>query len=483
MSIADLPNELLLAIFENLVNSSSPSFADPPSRISEVCQHWRSQSLLIPDLRAVLPLVTVGTTSRTLKGPLNTGATLSFAMRGVSSRHKKDPDFLKVFAKSTQWGHVELLDLHHDMLRPISTQLVSDVPLLHTLKLNINAGEHDYAGYLYAFEEAPALRRLELECPARILFKAPFDQLEEYVERSTSSIGIGRILHPESKIQSLSYYSFPSTAAPFIISPSHEPIPSLTTLNLHLNCIRLDTLLATLTLPALTGLRVVSDSLHPVATVQALISRSRCVLETLSLRVSEPGTHGARTKDSHVPFLRECTELRNLELDHLEVSLFRTIMDPSTTSFLPYLQEFIAHIIPARPAFSGHRSVVPIATSSGSTGNTEGGPHSRRIPFVRLILPSAEERVAAHTELDGMDSFVQPARHVDLRLEETTRVLSGGPEVVRWWHTFSSSKKYRPKLNDAFSFLESGRGSAQDACQILVCLPVPFFDLRNMTFT
>ncbi|TEB33391.1 hypothetical protein FA13DRAFT_151352 [Coprinellus micaceus] len=222
MSIVDLPNELLLAIFENLVNSSSPSFADPPSRISEVCQHWRSQSLLIPDLRAVLPLVTVGTTSRTLKGPLNTGATPSFAVRGVSSRHKKDPDFLKAFAKSTQWGHVELLDLHHDMLRPISTQLVSDVPLLHTLKLNINAGEHDYAGYLYASEEAPALRRLELECPARILFKAPFDQLEEYVERSTSSIGIGRILHSESKIQSLSYYSFPSTAA----SLPHDPQPS-----------------------------------------------------------------------------------------------------------------------------------------------------------------------------------------------------------------------------------------------------------------
>lgn len=90
MSIADLPNELLLAIFENLLNSSSPSFANPPSRISEVCRLWRSQSLLIPDLRTVLPLVTLGPTSRTLRGPLNTNAALSFAMRGVSSRHKKN---------------------------------------------------------------------------------------------------------------------------------------------------------------------------------------------------------------------------------------------------------------------------------------------------------------------------------------------------------------------------------------------------------
>lgn len=478
MPIDDLPNEVLLTIFKILVNSPSPSFSNPPCRIAEVCQLWRAQSLLIPGIRCALPLISFGASSCALQGELKTEREISFAMRNLSNRHKEHPDFLKVLKKSTQWGHAEFLDLHIDILRLISASLFRDVPLLHTLKLNIDVGREDYAGYLYSFDVAPALRRLELECTTNFLFKAPFAQLEEYVERSTSAIGIGRVLHPESKIQSLSYYSFPSAALPLILYPTNEPIPHLTTLNLHLSSMLLDALLSPLVLPALTRLRVVSGTLNQVDNVQGLISRSGSILTTLSLSVDASGIQAMRTIENHASLLHTCLELRNLELDNLDVSLYEEIMDPSSSSFLPHLREFVAHLIQVKaPAHPAHELGLTWTTS---TNGVDG--QSRRVPFVRLIFPSAKERVVAHKYLQmGSGKPGDTEVDVDERLKQTTQFLAGSLEAIRWWHTFSSSKRPSSKLQSALAFLESDHGAVQDAWQILVRLVQLFGDYRNLT--
>ena len=143
-------------------------------------------------------------------------------------------------------------------------------------------------------------------------------------------------------------------------------------------------------------------------------------------------------------------------------------MDPSSSSFLPHLREFVAHLTHVKTPVHTRREPGLTWTSTGSVGGQSG---SRRIPFVRLIFPLAKDRVKAHEHLEmGAGNPGATEVNLDDRLKQTTRFLGGCLEAVRWWHTFSSSKRPSVKLQSALAFLESDHDAVQDARQILVRL-------------
>jgi hypothetical protein len=256
-----------------------------------------------------------------------------------------------------------------------------------------------------------------------------------------------------------------------------EEVTRLTSLNLYLQPETVTVLLCRLTLPSLTRLRVVSSSPSVLSDVTTLVSRSRCPLETLSLRILEVGMYwnwiGSNTgMVSYVPLLNLCPQLRKLELDRLDLHTLQNILQPPSPTFLPHLREFIAHL-PSAP--SGRFEEV---AAHGGVAST------RRVPFVRLRLRSAEDRVVAHLRLEGAIISTDEPLTLDPRLMDITRFLSSSsltqPRTGRWrWHTCSASNEpsMSSRLDQALSYLESDSRPVHDLWQILVshcfhCCPI-----------
>ena len=351
MPIDNLPNEILLLIFKGLVTSPTPFLNTPPCRVAEVCHLWHSQALLVPEIFDILPLISL--TSRNTMVPrrllsADVGS-LSFALDGIRRTYKDNPNLKRIVNSSATWEHAELLGLEpHFSMAPLE-DLSRGFPRLRTLKLQISNTTRDvYAGRIEAFENAHSLRHLELECPGALTFKAPYGQLVEYVERSSIAIAIRTVLSPESQVQSLSFGSLHPLPLPYNINlPMMEEVTRLTSLNLYLQPETVKVLLCRLTLPSLTRLRVASSSPSVLSDVTALLSRSRCLLETLSLRILEVGMYwnlvvSSAEMVSHVPLLSLCPQLRKLELDRLDPPTLQNILQPSSSTFLPHLREFIS---------------------------------------------------------------------------------------------------------------------------------------------
>ncbi|KAJ2912377.1 hypothetical protein MD484_g8031, partial [Candolleomyces efflorescens] len=362
-----LPNELLLLIFQHL----APSFVHPPRRVAEVCRLWRSQSLLLPELRCVLPLVTLE--RRILPEDIGSGRS-KFAICGFHPRRKNHPDFLALSQRSEQWDHAELLSVHSQSIRPLSSALVNNVPLLRTLKVRIPDNGESYGGFLYAFENAPILRHVEVECHLRLNLKIPFSQIRTYVERSDYSLGIVQVLQPESKIEDLSYYTDNPTPIVTAYSPS-GPIPYLSSLNLHLRWCAVEHVLAPLDLPALERFKVVSDSPSVLNSIESLIIRCGCSLKTLSITIRGPDPA------QFTPLLEHCCDLEQLELSTLSRETLVGIVCSPDRSYLPRLREFIAHL-------------------GDDNDDTPFTPNHGRIAFVRLVFQSKGARIKAHQQLE-----------------------------------------------------------------------------------
>ncbi|KAF6754499.1 hypothetical protein DFP72DRAFT_372483 [Ephemerocybe angulata] len=449
MGFNDIPNEILEQILRLTIDLPSPSFLNPPCHIAEVSRLWHAQSLNFPEIRSILPLITPHGTRRSLPISLQVESPLCFAICNFSPLTARG-DYEMLSGRSKRWGHAEFLSLHPDVLRALSVHLINKVPLLHTVKLRLMDEAKGYAGYLYAFENAPALRRMEVESRCNIFLKAPFAQLEEYLERSSAAIGIVQVLTPDSQIRTLSYYS--DNPIPIVTTRQpHGPIPHLHTLNLQLQYTALVTLLSPLSLPALRRLRVVSDSADALDNIRSLISRSGSRLTTLSLLIHLPESLSNRGKlIDHIPLLRDCgPSLHNLELNLLRYAAFQEIVDPSNPDFIPHLREFIAYL----PDSSYLDSVSPLSSTSRD---------GQRVGFVRLIFPSAAERLSAHKQLEiaqrGISCDVPPGLLEAVRtLEEEWNKHTWPQKKVfsmgRLLRTFSD--KGGKKLDDALSYIES----------------------------
>lgn len=473
MPIDNLPNEILQLIFRRLVTSPTPFLATPPCRIAEVCHLWYSQALLVPEIFGILPLIslTSGNTTRMVPRRLLSDADgpLSFALDGVRRLHKDNPNLRRMFKSSATWEHAELLGLEPRFSMAPLDNLSRGFPRLHTLKLQISNTTRDvYVGHINVFEHAHSLRHLELECSGALRFKAPYGQLLEYVERSSTAIAIRSVLSPESQLQSLSFESLHPVPLPCNVNLPMMEVTRLTSLNLYLQPETVTVLLCRLTLPSLTRLRVVSSSPSALSDVTALVSRSGCPLETLSLRILEVGMYwnliASNTEMvSHVPLLDLCPRLRKLELDRLDPPTLQNILQPPSPTFLPHLREFIAHLPSApRGRFEG-------VAAHGGVAST------RRVPFVRLIFRSAEDRAVAHLRMEGAIISTNEPLALDPRLMDITRFLSSSNlsqlRTGRWWRrtlSVSNEPSMSSRLSQALSYLETNCGSVHGPWQILV---------------
>ncbi|TEB33370.1 hypothetical protein FA13DRAFT_150096 [Coprinellus micaceus] len=509
MPIGDLPNEILQLIFNYLVIPDVPLLAAPPCRVAEVCHLWHSQALLIPEIFDILPVISLTSGNTTVPRRLLTAnRPLSFALDGVRRPHKDDPNLRRIVDSSATWEHAEILGVEpHFSMAPLE-DLSHGFPQLHTLRLQIsNSMQSAYAGHIKAFEHARSLRHLELECLGALTFKVPYEQLVEYVERSGLAIAIRTVLSPGSQVQSLSFGSLHPQALPIpynINLPMREEITRLTSLNLYLQPETVKVLMCRLTLPSLTRLRVVSSSPSILGDIMALVSRSRCPLGTLSLRTSEVGTRWNLSTPNtetvpHIPLLNLCPQLRKLELDRLDLPTLQNVIHPSSSTFLPDLRECIAHLSSIPGHFELPSSTLPercaIALPSGASprlpeesvpAHGDGGS-SRRVPFVRLIFRSPEDRAIAHFRMEGAILPPDEPWALDPRLEEIMHFLSSSslPKLRTgcwWWNPPAASKEPSPSssLDQALSYLESDYGPMHDPWQVLLSrVYIPLDKLRE----
>lgn len=511
MPIDNLPNEVLQLIFDCLVIPDVPLLATPPCRVAEVCHLWHSQALLIPEIFDILPVISLTSGNTTVPRRLLTRTAnrpLSFVLDGVRRSHKDNPNLRRIFDSSATWEHAEILGVEpHFPMAPLE-DLSHRFPRLHTLRLQISTSvQSAYAGHIRAFEHARSLRHLELECEGALIFKAPYEQLVEYVERSSLAIAVRAILSPRSQAQSLSFGSLHSQALPIpynINLPMREEVTCLTSLNLYLQPETVKVLLCRLTLSSLTRLRVVSSSPSILGDITALVSRSRCPLEILSVRTSEVGMRWTLSTPNtetvpHIPLLNLCPQLRKLELDRLDLPTLHNIIHPSSSAFLPDLREFIARLssIPGRfelpsitlaepraKALPSGTSPLPPRLPEESVPDHGDGGSSCRVPFVRLIFPSPEDRAIAHFRMEGAILPADESLTLDPRLEEIVHFLSSSTlQKLRagcWWHpvTGSNERILNSRLDQALSYLESDNGPVHDPWQVLVSPYTP----RCLTF-
>ncbi|KAJ3518866.1 hypothetical protein NMY22_g13465 [Coprinellus aureogranulatus] len=461
MPIDDLPNEVLLLVFKELVELPSPSFNNPPSRVAEVCRRWNSLALSVSNIRSIAPLVDLDIHSRTLNfGGGHQELPFALAIRNVSDRNEKKECVRTICDTSGRWFHVEIFDVSVGLAEWMSSKLTGRIPLLHTLKLRLDDSEDDYTAL--SDLDAPSLCRLEVEYNGELALDAPFQQLEEYVERSANPWPYANlsydVISDGSKLKSISLgYVLPmSTSNPFRVvdRSTLQTLPHLTTLNLYLPHLPTRKLLAWLTLPSLNRLRVVSNSPDVLETVHELIYRSQCSLTTLSIRL--PGwnpllisSQAELTRARYIAVLYVCPQLRNLELDVPTMITLNEILCPWMPSFLPHLRELVAHL--------------PNAPSSPLQLHGEGS-QVRKVPFVRLIFPTAEARAQAHEILDYAIP-VAGGRKLDKRLKEVAQLLVSSPEA----------------LDDCLAYLESPTPTLQDPWQVLLSRIYVHLDTLRLT--
>lgn len=448
MPIGDIPCEVLQGIFQHLLDSHSPAFVNPPCRVAEVCRLWQAVALSMSNIRCVFPLVTLDNERHTFQANAKTGRRLTLSMRGVIIPQKNSISIGNIFNKSAQWRHAELeLDADLDFDTVISIKLMAKVPLLHTLKVKVHTDSVWFLGHINAFEIAPSLRRLEIDC-SRIRFTAPFHQLEEYVEKSYAPIGIHQVLAPDSNIRSLSYKSDVLFCHQ---SPAVKIVRHLTSLNLLLRNPSIKSFLSHLIIPSLACLRVVSDSHNILDDVRNMVLRSGCTLTTLSLRTTwDPRSsqfqfHSAEVGDAYLPLLLACSGLQNPELDQVAFKTLQTILCPSAASFLPHLREVIAHLPNAPP--------TPFTALHEDVG-------IRTVPFVRLVFPSANERAEAHRRLEALEPLTP-----SVKLQEIANRLSC---AVVCMQREASASSYQ--LDGILSDLKQARPEIQDPWQMIVSL-------------
>ncbi|TFK16921.1 hypothetical protein FA15DRAFT_676448 [Coprinopsis marcescibilis] len=446
----ELPFEILSLIFSHLLDSDRPSFWNPPWLIKSVCRQWRDVATENPNLWVVPPVISLGG----MLSPRDAPSPTTVLILKNAARRAEFPQHLSIhglnpsvpvqsflsplFSKSTQIVHLGLIRIRPGAFQTISTQFkIHSLPNLLTLRLHVDTEiRNGYCGFLYGFEDCPALREVEIECFNPAFIRLPWTQLTHYTERSRESpIGINSLLCPESSLdlQELSYY-FDSGPVWLTAHQTQHTFPALEHVNLDgTEDEKIVELLDYLTLQSLKHLRCPCHSTRVVACVERLIVRSGCRLTILALfpkRSMEPSIEwGAALLNS--PSLYT---IRNLEVANPSVQAMNMIFTRSEGRdvSLPNLEECVLHLGDSESTNSFANILRGSSSSVGSSQQLE--LEIARIKYFKVLVPSVRDRVRLHlaaegfedSELDNNTQFENLVNSVDKYSEYVCEIVQPG---------------------------------------------------------
>ena len=390
-AVRRLPYELLAQIFYFCANDREPCWTVPPWTLAHVSRRWRAVALSFPKIWGVVPPIRLSTKDK--------GKKFIPLLRELLHRSGEHP--LSLHISSDEGGIVnhpifQLLITHCMRWRTVVMELeVSDfqaltqfirrrLSSLYSLKLAVRM-PHDGDYVLEPFSIAPMLREVEIDCP-RIQLLLPWEQLTRYTERSTDPIGVIQVLGISSEINHFSY----STRAIIAIQGHLEPMTLTKITTLHLTFynpwISGTSIMASLTLPALTDLHVRSLNTSLVDDLIALTLRSKCVLQKLFIH-SLPVKGGLTRILLFTPFLTElvCNDFVNDDIERL-----RAI--PGIPSFAPHLRTLVI------------QSDTPMRELNDMILSRHSGAENVALELLTLKFTSSAECFDAQCMLEGWDT-------------------------------------------------------------------------------
>ncbi|CAA7269794.1 unnamed protein product [Cyclocybe aegerita] len=392
-SVRLLPFEILVIILTYVANDPNVDLHNPPYRLGHVCRLWRNVCLSIPEIHCVLPPLRLTKRNKKLDVGQHLTTTLvsvSFQLGGLDSSGLH-PAALWYFKSSGRWKSVSL-QLHRSSFQAISSKILNRVSRLETLHLDIKHKPQEMSrqvGSLDAFQDAPALHDVHIECMVPIFLKLPWKQLKRYRERSSHPIGIVPALRDGAlSLECLTWIGIHSGPNPLPTLNSLVPY-RLTHLDLVMYGGSLHTIINMIDTPKLQELRV-RDTVNPNALtdITSMLRRSFAgiSIRCLSLYTGPPRQDRGCLAD----LLRRMPQLVELECNNLSTEDLKQVLgDASGGSLVPHLQKLVV--------YDPVELILPIVNQ---IIDQRSRPLSVQLEVVRLVFANEKACDSARCNLD-----------------------------------------------------------------------------------
>lgn len=333
-----LPDEILVHILHFCAIDPDPCWTNPPWVVAHVSRKWRVVALSFPTIWGVVPPVKISMKDKGKKFILRLMELLRRSGEQPLSIHiSSDEDnvvdhpIVQILITHCARWRTAVMKLSVGDLQALTPLIRRRLSSLYSLKLAVRV-PHDEDCVLGSFSIAPKLREVEIDCSwVRLLL--PWEQLTKYVEQSTNPTGVIQVFSVSCEI---SYLSYCTRATPFF---RFRPmtLANITTFDLNFHNPRASgaSMLESLTLPALTDLRVRSSHGSLVDDLIDVIRRSKCPLQKLSIHTLP--MEGGLTKI--LLFTSSLTEFHCNDL--IEDDMERLLAFPGFPSVAPRLRKLV----------------------------------------------------------------------------------------------------------------------------------------------
>lgn len=391
-----LSDEMLVHILHFCAIDPDPCWTNPPWVVAHVSRQWRTVALSFPKIWGVVPPVKISMKDKGKKFILHLTEflcrsgdhPLSIHISSDEDNVVDHPIFQILITHCARWRTV-VMKLSVGDLQVLTPLIRRRLSSLYSLKLAVRI-PHDEDCVLGSFSIAPKLREVEIDCSwVRLLL--PWEQLSKYVEQSTNPTGIIQVLSVSSKIK---YFSYCTRANPlFHFRPM--TLANITTFDLNFHNPRASgaSVLKSLTLPALTNLRVRSSHASLVDDLINVIRRSKCRLKKLSIHTLP--IEGGLTKI--LLFTSSLTEFHCNDL--IEDDMERLLAIPGFPSVAPRLRKLVIQ------SDSPIKELNDMIFSRHAMANVTGDVGSVALASLTLNFASPIECFEAQCVLEGWDSL------------------------------------------------------------------------------
>jgi len=337
-----IPVELLSKIFVYVTLHGDIDVKHPPLNLSQVSRLWRVAVLSSPLIFTVLPpmqLTKHTASSGSLyqlesfikKAPSN--SLLSFEIADFVSE-PVHPVVTELIAQPERWNSISL-KLDHSLFRQLNPLLIHRVSNLRKLHLKIRPSSIGVYGSLSAFEDAPALQEVDIDCPGPMLLRLPWRQLTTYKERSLSTIGVTLLLRDGAAVEHCVYSCSEESPIPFLLAPAR--VSCLKIMDIRLYHDKHD-IPFRLTTPSLEELRLRDHAPDAINDLIQLFNRSFCglTMRRLSFHVKTLSSGDLSKVLLLLPNLEEleCNDIPTDDLQHLS---------RETAGLVPRLRKLVIH--------------------------------------------------------------------------------------------------------------------------------------------
>ncbi|TFK44082.1 hypothetical protein BDQ12DRAFT_730190 [Crucibulum laeve] len=421
-AIRHIPIEVLREIFLFCIQSGKFSIS---LRLSSVSRRWRDVALSTPELWSQVPKLHVNNATKSKKyiSGLKTwlersgNASLSLFVFAPFKEYKSHPILDIIAEHSERWQHliIESTCVTIHGLNSVRNRL----PRLQTLQLDIWSYSPGIS--MDAFEFAPRLIDIEIQCLHPPQLRLPWKQIRRYRERCFNGPGAPlsclsfatNLVHLDLKAS----HQFPTRVQ------SHVRLDSLISLRLEAynQPFAFASILHGFTFPALQELYISSHASNLLIDLMMLISQSSCKLLTLRLDGSfSPGD--IRPLLSHVP------ELKTLQIvDFASQDLEALVYKPGS---LPSISRLANLIIRTTPSGSLNTDLLnEVAHSRCYTRSAKNLHPIDPLHSFRIVFPTYRVCREQQAMLEGWNSAVRDTKIDTLVSKWHDCLISSFPQV------------------------------------------------------